>query len=360
MAIDFNPQGKKTILTVDGGGARGLIPLMALARLERETGQTCHDLFDFMGGTSVGAIIAASLAAGCTANDVIQNYKDFIGPIFKRDYFAIAFRHGFRYIYDKTALREMLRRCLGDKTLADLDHALLLTVKDMARSETIFFVNRGPGAAATQNASLVEVVEASSSVPVFFEPVGDGIDGGIGSFANVCYAATVEALEYFSQEDPAWVQPDNVIHCSFGTGISSNRVPRSQAKTWLPTGWPLWMIDEGLKEAIDVNVQATVRQYGDRIDFRRYQFSLEDQVVRQELGVTIPPGLSSNNLGLDTISPAHLQLMEDIGNAFADGLDFTKDGQWLADNPPTGAAGYPYPSRLPPLTPAVVRQMFDA
>ncbi len=360
MTINFNPQGEKTILTIDGGGARGLIPLMALAKLERETGQRCHKLFDFMGGTSVGAIITASLAVGCSAVEVIQNYKDFIGPIFQRDYFAIAFKHGFRYIYDKTALRDMLRRCLGDKTLADLDRGILLTVKDMARSETIFFVNQGPGAVATRDFSLLQVVEASSSEPVFFEPIGDAVDGGIGSYANVCYTATVEALEYLSQDDPAWAQPDNVIHCSFGTGTSSNRLPRGQAKTWLPLGWPLWMIDEGLKEAIDVNVQVTLRHYGDRIDFRRYQLSLEDQVVRDELGVTIPPGLSSNQLGLDTASPAQVGLMEDIGTAFAEGLDFTRDGTWLAQNPPPGAAGYPYPSRLPPLTAAIVREMFNA
>ncbi len=67
MPIDFNPQKKKTMLTIDGGGARGIIPLMALHRLEQDTGQICHELFDLVGGTSVGALIAVGSAAGRTA-----------------------------------------------------------------------------------------------------------------------------------------------------------------------------------------------------------------------------------------------------------------------------------------------------
>jgi patatin-like phospholipase/acyl hydrolase len=230
--LDFNPQHKKTILTVDGGGVRGIIPLMALLKLERDSGRPCRDLFDFVGGTSVGALIAGAIAVGKSAAEIVEIYQRFVHAIFKMDYVAIAFRHGFRYLYDKTALRGLLRDTLGDVRLNDLPVAVLFTVKDVARGETIFFVNRGPGAAATGHARLAQVIEASAAAPIYFEPVGDGVDGGVGVYGNTCYVATVEAMEYMSRGDPGW-RDGNVIHCSFGTEMSSER--RSAGRRgWLP------------------------------------------------------------------------------------------------------------------------------
>jgi patatin-like phospholipase/acyl hydrolase len=217
MTINFNPDGKKTILSIEGGGVRGIIPLLALQKLERDTGQPCHELFDLISGTSVGALIAAGIAAGRTIDELIDAYDEFVRAIFKLDVLAIIFRHGLRYLYDKADLRQVLRDMLGEVTLAELDPAILLTVKDMGRSETIFFVNRGPGAQATQHAKLWQVAEASASAPLYFQPVGDGVDGGVGTYGNTTYVVTVEAMQYLAQTDPDW-QPGNVIHLSFGTG----------------------------------------------------------------------------------------------------------------------------------------------
>lgn len=358
MTVDFNPERKKTLLTIDGGGARGIIPLMILRRMEEVTGKSVNHLFDFVGGTSVGALIAAGIAAGRNASEMIELYDRFVQMIFRKDWQAIVFRHGLRYIYDKTAMRRLLTDFVGDVRLGDLDKIILLTVKDMARAETIFFVNRGPGAALTGHASLARVAEASASAPLYFQPVGDTVDGGVGTFTNACYVATVEAMEYLGE--PGW-EDGNVIHVSLGTGLPVNQLRRGEVQGWMPWQWPLWLLGEMLDEASDNNVRLTVRHYGERIDFRRYQVSLQDEVVTGELGITIPPGLRSNNLGLDSASPAEVELMREIGTKFAAGLDFTLSGVELALNAPPGYGGYPFrPSRLPPLTTAEVDAMLGS
>ena len=70
--LDFNPNGKKVILSIDGGGMRGMISIAMLAELERLTGKTCQQLFDMVAGTSTGAIIAAGIAIGMTAQQLLE------------------------------------------------------------------------------------------------------------------------------------------------------------------------------------------------------------------------------------------------------------------------------------------------
>src|SRR5690242_9639006 len=52
---------KRRILAIDGGGVRGIIPAVLLARLEAVTGRPARETFDFVAGTSTGAVIAGAL-----------------------------------------------------------------------------------------------------------------------------------------------------------------------------------------------------------------------------------------------------------------------------------------------------------
>ncbi len=358
MAIDFNPDGKKTLLSIDGGGTRGIITLMMLDKLEHDTGKPCYELFDYISGTSVGAIIAGGIAVGKTAAELLTIFEQFIDDVFNFNVLRFVFRHGFRYLYPKDKLRQLLLDNGGDKKLRDVPHGLLITIKDMGRAETIFFTNTGPGAAVTQDFTLADVIDGSLSAPVYFEPVGDAVDGGVGVYGNTCYVSSVEAMDYLSQTNPDW-RDGNVIHLSFGTGLPVNAIPRGQARTWLPFHWPLWIVNELLDEASEINVNITRRHYGSRMDFRRYQVALQDEIVTAELGITIPGGMKSNDLNLDSASRQQVELMKAIGRAFAANLDFTQTGDSLRQNPPPGYGGVFYPSRRPPLTPTALRQMFD-
>jgi uncharacterized protein len=74
----------RRILTIDGGGVRGIIPAVLLAELESRTGRLTRDVFDFVGGTSTGAVLAAGIAAGIPAERLVSLYAERSAHLFRR------------------------------------------------------------------------------------------------------------------------------------------------------------------------------------------------------------------------------------------------------------------------------------
>ncbi|HHH81865.1 MAG TPA: patatin, partial [Chloroflexi bacterium] len=74
----------RTILSIDGGGIRGIIPLACLVELERQLGKPSPELFDMVAGTSTGAIIAAGIALGLSARGLLALYRDLARRAFQR------------------------------------------------------------------------------------------------------------------------------------------------------------------------------------------------------------------------------------------------------------------------------------
>ena len=77
---------KDLLLSIQGGGIRGIIPALALAKLEADTGKLTRDIFSWVGGTSTGALLAAAIAAGVPAKDSLAVYLEHGPRIFKPRY----------------------------------------------------------------------------------------------------------------------------------------------------------------------------------------------------------------------------------------------------------------------------------
>jgi patatin-like phospholipase/acyl hydrolase len=73
---------RRYLLSIDGGGIRGIIPAVALAKLENTTGRPARETFSFVAGTSTGAITAAAIAAGVPAARMVEFYVDRARAIF--------------------------------------------------------------------------------------------------------------------------------------------------------------------------------------------------------------------------------------------------------------------------------------
>jgi uncharacterized protein len=118
--LDPRRPGQRRLLALDGGGIRGLLTLGILEKLEadlratRGPGFRLCDYFDFIGGTSTGAILASGLAIGKSVEELIAFYLDAGAQMFEPN--ALIRRAWSKYTSDpleaklKTVLREGARR----------------------------------------------------------------------------------------------------------------------------------------------------------------------------------------------------------------------------------------------------------
>ncbi len=257
----FQSPGPKRILSLDGGGLRGILTLGFLRRIEsdlraRHGGdpdfRLCH-YFDLIAGTSTGAIIAAALAMGMSVDEVIGHYQKLGREVFTKDWF----RRGIvRARYDEQALIRHLKRVFGkDRTLGDpaLCTGLLIVTKRLDTGSPWPLGNnpRGRYFAAKPEARWIpngdyplwKVVRASTAAPTYFDPepitiasekgrtpvVGTFVDGGVSPFNN----PSLQALMYATLEGykVGWkTGPRDLLLVSVGTGVCDpSQVPSQVA-----------------------------------------------------------------------------------------------------------------------------------
>ena len=130
------------VLSIDGGGIRGIIPAMILKKIEKETERSIYDLFDLIAGTSTGGIIALALTMpdpDCkgkpkhTAKDLVNLYKDQGYFIFNRpDWYKNLSLNGCIFPkYPKSGIKTVLKRFFGDTLLSQALTDVLIPSYDM-------------------------------------------------------------------------------------------------------------------------------------------------------------------------------------------------------------------------------------
>ncbi|MFN2309555.1 MAG: patatin-like phospholipase family protein [Gammaproteobacteria bacterium] len=239
--------GQKKILTLDGGGIRGLLTVEVLARIEallreqlgRGEDFVLADYFDFVAGTSTGAIIAVCVSLGMKVADIRAFYLQSGAEMF--DKASILKR--LRYRYEDEKLAGLMQSVIGKDTTLGSDKlkTLLMMVMRNASTDSPWPVSNNPGALYNQRVRpdgsprdncnldlpLWQLVRASTAAPVYFPPelvrIGSRdfvfVDGGITPYNNPAFQAflmaTVEpyAIRWSTGET-------RMLVVSIGTGTS--------------------------------------------------------------------------------------------------------------------------------------------
>ena len=260
------------VLSIDGGGIRGIIPAMILTEIEKRTGKPIAELFDLIAGTSTGGILALGLTkpdpSGTkpqyTAEDGIKLYETEGSRIFSRSIW-----HKIHSVwsveeekYPSDGIESVLNEYFGDARLKDARTEVLITSYEIERRIPFFF--RSTRARDPQKPGydfpMWQVARATSAAPTYFEPIKIEtddrsdyyalIDGGV--FANN------PAMCAFAEAKIMYRDADEFLIVSLGTGELTRPLPYDEAKGWGLRQWAqpiIGVIFDGVSDTVDYQLE---------------------------------------------------------------------------------------------------------
>jgi len=223
------------ILSIDGGGIRGLLPALVLAEFETRTGRSIAKFFDLIAGTSTGGILALGLAAGIPAMRLAGFYLERGPAIFSRSLKQRLNSLGglADEMYDAGELEAALADVFGGRLLSSVETRAMAVAYAIEDRETVLFRSW-----IGEDYRLADVGRATSAAPVYFEPfpirslsgrVRPCIDGGV-------VANNPALLAFAEAEGP---------HClvSMGTGRRDKPILFDAARDFGAAQWTPHLID---------------------------------------------------------------------------------------------------------------------
>jgi uncharacterized protein len=326
------------ILSIDGGGIRGIIPAMVVKELLGVL--KAQDVFHIITGTSTGGIIACGLAkpTPIDVNDIVDLYVKHGGEIFKKGILdKFHFLHGAEY--QPNALENYLGSKFSQVWLSDIQNVELLVpsyaigLPDDTQSLPMFFRSwqargRSLGSGATKEEydfQLQSVCRATSAAPTYLPPAVirnraaqsfTMIDGGV--FANnPTLCAIVEAHRLYHAE--------MFLVVSIGTGHQATRVNTAKAMGWGDLEWAPQLINIFM----DGNSQTTHVEMDHLLGPKaHYRFNIP-------LSSTLPDG-TTVDAAMDDASPANIAALQTLAQELIqkEAIRFAEVRQKLAEPRP--------------------------
>lgn len=278
------------VLSIDGGGVRGLVAAHVLADLERRTDRPTAELFDLVAATSTGAIVGLGLLRpggdgrpARSAAEVAEDYSSTSRAVFTRSAW-----HRVRTLngllgpkYDSSVLDRALRQEFDDSVLSEALSEVLITAYDLHTRRPFFFKSRDIVEGRATDQPMWLVARSSSAAPTYFLPAASQhrtgrrwlVDGGV--FANnptLCALVESQRQVDGDHQDAA----DDVLVVSVGTGaISANyanpRTLHGGALTWAR---PLFdVVLDGQEDSTDYQMRRLLKHGR----YFRFQAELPDR-----------------------------------------------------------------------------------
>lgn len=287
------------VLSIDGGGIRGVIPAVILEHIERTTGKPIANLFDMIVGTSTGGILACGLATPGAGGKPKLSAADMVDLYAKRgkDIFERSFWRGVTSVgglteesYDHRPLERLLKQYLGDATLAKTLLPIVITAYDIERRQPYFFKTTKAQKSKDRDHFLRDAARATSAAPTFFQPEVVRsmakrstrralIDGGV-FVNNPSMCAYVEAQELPDAKD------QEMLMLSIGTGVATRKIAYEDAKGWGALGWVRPIISimmDGEADAADYHMSQLLPGKSKGKGQRYFRFDTELDVALDDM-----------------------------------------------------------------------------
>jgi len=297
-----------TILSIDGGGIRGIIPALVLAEIENRTKRPAAALFDLIAGTSTGGILALGLTIPKTTSAPLYAAKQLV-DMYEREGACIFSRSPWHRLtacgnlarekYPCGGIERVLFEYFGASRLRDASTDLLIASYEIERSIPFFFRSSMARERPDYDFPARDVARATSAAPTYFQPMklptGTNshrytlIDGGV--FANNPAAcALVEART--THPDAA-----GYLVVSLGAGELNQSLSFNAAKDWGLAQWAIPLLDvvfDGVSKTVDYQLRQLLSDTPGQCQ-RYYRFQTT---------------LDGRNHRLDNTSPANITALK--------------------------------------------------
>lgn len=262
----------KRVLTIDGGGIRGLVPAMICSKLEELSKKPIGEQFDLIAGTSTGGIIALGLACGVDAKLLLEIYEQKGNQIFSNPKINLV---TYKYPkYDSTGLESILKNHFENRRLSGVPVKVMITAYDLMLREPLIFKSWGIVPDSENDYTLEFVARATSAAPTFFTPAylkanKSAVDGGLYC-NNPGLIAYLEAERLWGDEE--------ISVLSLGTGSLSTSILYNDAKDWGKIQWSLPLLDcvfDGVSKITDTALKILADNKKNNFSYFRLQFPLD-------------------------------------------------------------------------------------
>ncbi|MEO1653212.1 MAG: CBASS cGAMP-activated phospholipase [Bacteroidota bacterium] len=312
------------ILSLDGGGIRGIIPAQILVALEKALQRESKnpearigDYFDLIAGTSTGGILACIYLcpdpenpgkARFSAEDAVKFYMDHGSEIFFKPKFSFNLKWLVKEIYNSTPIETLLEKYFGETELKDLIRPCLISAYDVYESKAVFFTSHDSKKREGKNFYIKDVARATSAAPTYFEIANvtskSGvdyplIDGGV--FANnPALCAYAEAREFTFSESKKKPQAEEMLIFSLGNGGNTRmKYEYDKVKKWGTVKWIRPLINI-MMSGVDQTVDYQLKQIF-QAENREYQY------------IRMDPRLYNASVTMDDASPDNLEALREAG-----------------------------------------------
>jgi patatin-like phospholipase/acyl hydrolase len=316
---------KISILSIDGGGIRGIIPAVILNYLEeelqRKTGnpQTClADYFDMIAGTSTGGILTCFYLLPPSSSqeqhskyfayEAIRIYADYGKNIFKpkaiKPFRGISNLFSEKYLED--GLESILNEVMGDALLSASRKYCLVTAYDITNRKAILFTTPEAKKYIHRDYYMRDVARATSAAPTYFKLAAIHSRGGAASYlidgamfaADPALCAVVEANKssFSKGNNPSF---SDMYVVSVGTGKEVKKYDYQKAQHWGIAQWAVPVLNIMMASSSEVG---------------SYQLRQLFSVVGcSDCYVRLEPGLNKANPEMDDVSKENINNLKDAG-----------------------------------------------
>lgn len=326
---------KRRVLSIDGGGIRGIIPAVVLNYIEERTGKRIATMFDLIAGTSTGGILALGLTKRnsdssinhepeYTSAELVNFYRKYGKNIFS-EYIPTSVDDLLQPKFNPQGRQEVLEELLGEAKVEDALREIFITSYDIELRAPVFFTSNRQAEETDSLDSrkicrgfkMVEAAMATSAAPTFFPPhkldtvhrTAEGyyalVDGGI--FANnPSSLAIMEAMISYKRNTGEELQRNDTLIVSLGTGSLTRKYKYGDVKNWGQLKWALPLLNvvlDGQSEAVAYQLDQLMVTEGENRNYYRFQVPLSSNDGQDQM---------------DNASPRNIECLEKLGETLID------------------------------------------